>query len=327
MWSGTNDCQIRTMAQLLLISLFLSLCAAPCSALQISFMPKAVVTGNTVTLGDIVQFDRKSEITEALASQKVAQSPPPGGSIVLRSLTIKQNLLSELSLSENLEWNGSPSVMLSRTGIKIGSNKIQTIIADFIAANKSNLPDADTRFILSSLPIPFTLPAGDLSYEVIPSNPNILGSSKFSIIFRVDNRVAKNMSVKGRLEALAPIVVATARMPKGTVLTSANLTLAVKDISGINSPGLDLNQFIGKKLKRNIRPGSPLSTTMTESCPIIQRGERVKIVINHGSMHLSTIGIARSNGKQDQMIRVQNINSNKIVYCRVSAPGLVEVVL
>ena len=51
------------------------------------------------------------------------------------------------------------------------------------------------------------------------------------------------------------------------------------------------------------------------------------MVINHGSMHLSTVGIARNNGRQDQMIRVQNINSNKIVYCRVAAPGLVEVVL
>lgn len=315
------------MAQLLFLILFTLLLVNPCSALQITFKQEAVVDRAVVTLGDIVQFDEKSEMTQALGSRKVAQSPPPGESVVLRSLSIKKNLVSSLSLSDMIEWNGSPSVTLKRTGILIGSTKIQAIIAEYLSQNKADLPDAEIRFIPATLPLPFNLPTGEFSYEVIPSNPRILGSSKFSIIFRVDNRVAKNMSVKGRIEALAPVVVATSKLQKGTVLTSGNLSLAVKDLSEIAEPGLDINNFLGKKIKRSLRPGAPVHTSMVEICPIIQRGERVKMVINHGSMHLSTVGIARNNGRQDQMIRVQNISSNKIVYCRVAAPGLVEVVL
>jgi flagella basal body P-ring formation protein FlgA len=322
-----EDIHCHKIAYLLFIFLFLLTLATPSSALQITFRQKARVTGNSVTLGDIARFDDKSEMAKALASQKVAMSPPPGGSIVLRSLTIKKNLCTENSLPATLDWNGSPSVILSRTGIKINSAKIQAIIAEFLSDNKADLMNAEIRFIPASLPIPFTLPAGDLSYEVIPSNPNIFGSSKFSIIFRVDDRVAKNMSVKGKIEALSPVVVTTGKLQKGTVLTSDSLTLVVKDISELKAPGMNLEQFIGKRLKRTIRAGAAVSTAMVESCPVIKRGERVKIVINHGSMHLSTAGIARNDGTQDQMIRVQNINSNKIVYCRVSAPGLVEVVL
>jgi len=315
------------MVKLLFLIVFTISLVDPCSALQITFKKEALVDRAVVTLGDIAQFDEKSEMAQALGSQKVAQSPPPGELAVLRSLSIKQNLVSSLSLSETIEWNGSPSVTLNRTGILIGSTRIQTIIAEYLAQNKADLPDAEIRFIPATLPLPFNLPTGKLSYEVIPSNPQILGSSKFSIIFRVDDRVAKNMSVKGRVEALAPVVVATSKLQKGTVLTPGNLALAVKDLSEIAAAGLDINQFIGKRLKRSLRPGAPVYTTMVEACPIIQRGERVKIVINHGSMHLSTMGIARNNGRQDQMIRVQNISSNKIVYCRVAAPGLVEVVL
>ncbi len=315
------------MAKILLLILFTILSVNPCFALQITFKQEARVDRTVVTLGDIAQFDEKSEMSQALASQKVTQAPPPGESVVLRSLSIKQNLVSSLSLSEMIDWNGSPSVTLSRTGILIGPTRIQTIIAEYLHRNKADLPDAEVRFIPATLPLPFSVPTGKLSYEVVPSNPRILGSSKFSIIFRVDNRVAKNISVKGRVEALAPVVVATSKLQKGTVLTSNNLALAVKDLSEIAAPGLDINKFIGKKLKRSLRPGAPVHTSMVEACPIIERGERVKIVINHGSMHLSTMGIARNNGRQDQMIRVQNINSNKIVYCRVAAPGLVEVVL
>ncbi len=314
------------MKILFIIGLFIVL-ADPCSALQITFKQKGQVDGIVVTLGDIAQFDEKSEMAQALASQKVAQSPPPGESVTLRSLSIKQNLVSSLSLSETIDWSGSPSVTLKRNGILIGSTKIQTIITEYLKRNKANLPNAEIRFIPGTLPLPFTVPTGELSYEVIPSNPNILGSSKFSIIFRVNNHVAKNMSVKGKVEALAPVVVVTSKLQKGTVLTPGNLALVVKDLSKMAAPGLDLNDFIGKKLKRSLRAGSPVQNSMVEARPIIKRGERVKIVINYGSMHLSTIGIARNNGRQDQMIRVQNINSNKIVYCRVAAPGLVEVVL
>lgn len=314
------------LKSLLIIVLFLG-SVAPSTALQITFKQNGQVEGPRVTLGDIVRFDEETEMTQALASQKVAQSPPPGESIRLNSLSIKKQLISTLSLPGSILWNGSRTVHLTRTGIHIGSTRIQQIIAEYLRLNRENLPDAEIRFISAALPLPFILPAGTLTYEVIPSNPRILGSSRFSIIFRVDNRVAKNMSVRGKIEALAPVVVAGKRLKRGTVLSPSDLTLAVKDLNEVTSPGLNINNFSGKKLRRNIKAGTPITSTMVVSLPVIKRGERVKIVISSGAMHLSAIGIARANGGQNQMIRVQNINSNKIIYCRVAAPGLVEVIL
>ena len=311
---------------LLIIALFLG-CATPCSALQITFKQNAEVDGVTVTLGDIAQFDDNSEMARALASQKVTQAPPPGNSISLNSLAIKQYLENTLSLTSEIQWNGAPTVSLTRTGIHIGSTRIQKIIAHYLQQNSANLPNADIRFIPSALPLPFVLPAGELTYEVIPSSPRILGSSRFSIIFRVDNQVAKNMSVRGKIEALAPVVVAVNRLKRGTVLSPSDLTLAIKDLNEVNNPGLDVSSFSGKKLTRNIKAGAVITLPMVATLPIIKRGERVKIVIRSGPLHLSASGIARTDGTHDQMIRVQNINSNKIIHCRVAAPGLVEVLL
>ena len=99
------------------------------------------------------------------------------------------------------------------------------------------------------------------------------------------------------------------------------------DISSVDNPGQDLENFLGKKLQRSLRAGTPILLSMVESLPVVQRGERVKIVINSGPLHLTATGLAHSDGALDQVIRVQNINSNKIIYCRVAAPGLVEVIL
>jgi len=315
------------MFKLLLITIFFLGSVLPCTALQVTFMQDARTDSSFVTLGDITQFDEDTEMAQALASQKVAQSPPPGETISINSLAIKKQLITTLSLPDSILWNGARSVHLKRTGIHIGSTKIEKIIAEYLHRNRENLPDADIRFIPAALPIPFILPVGSLTYEVIPSNPRILGSSRFSIIFRVDNHVAKNMSVRGRVEALAPVVVATGRLKKGTILSPGNLTLAVKDLNEFSNPGLDINNFSGKKLKRNVKAGTPVTRAMVTSLPVVKRGERVKIVISSGPMHLSASGIARTDGGHNQMIRVQNINSKKIIHCRVTAPGLVEVIL
>jgi flagella basal body P-ring formation protein FlgA len=296
-------------------------------ALEITFTPNGTVDDSVIRLGDIVSFDEETEMTRALATLTVEQAPSPGEKSTLNSLSIKNYLVSSQSLSRDILWKGSSTVTVFRQGVSVGPEKILTIIANYMKRNKNNLPEAEIRFVPNSLPLPFTLPTGDLTHEVIPSNPNILGSSRFSIIFRIDDKVVKNMSVLGKIEALAHVVVAAGPLKKGNILGPQHLSTAILDISSIDNPGLDMEDFIGKKLQRSLRAGSPVLLSMVEALPVVQRGERVKIVINSGALHLTATGLAHSDGAMNQMIRVQNINSNKIIYCRVAAPGLVEVIL
>ena len=296
-------------------------------ALEITFKPNSSVDDTIIRLGDIVSFDQQTEMAKALATLPVGQAPSPGEMSSLRSMSIKEYVVTSQSLSPDIQWTGSPTVEVLRSGITIGPERIQKIIADYIKKNSNNLPEAEIRFVPESLPLPFTLPNGDLSYNITPSNPGILGSSRFSIIFRVDNTVVKNMSVRGAIEAMAQIVICTCPLKRGETLRPQHLKTALMDISSIDNPGFEPGDFINKKLKRSLRAGSPVLLSMVEALPIVRRGERVKIVINSGPMHLTATGLANSDGALDEMIRVRNISSDKIVYCRVAAPGLVEVML
>jgi flagella basal body P-ring formation protein FlgA len=315
------------MIQLLFTFLLVFGLALPADALEITFTGDASVDGTIVKLGDVAHFDEDTDMSRALATKTVGQAPPPGEKISFRSLNIKHYLVSNQAIPQDTRWTGSPTVTVHRRGVKIGADEIQSFIAEFLRANKQNLPDAKINFMPDSLPLPFILPRGALSHDVIPSNPAILCSSRFSIIFRVDNKVVKNMSVKGKVEALAEVVVAAKPLKKGHVVDAQMLSTAILDISKMTAPGQGPEDIIGKKLKRSLRAGSPVLASMVESLPVVRRGERVKIVISSGHLYLTATGLAHSDGQLDQMIRVQNINSNKIIYCRVTAPGLVEVML
>lgn len=311
----------------LLLILTLLAPSLPAYAFDVTFKKFVDVDDALVTLGDVATTDTASETAKALLTIPVANAPAPGEKAYLRSVNIKKYLSSSQSLPENIEWKGSSSVAVSRNGISIDSKRMLEFIADYLQSQKGSLPPAEIRFIPQSHPLPFTLPTGELSCEVIPSNPGILSSSRFSLIFRVDGKVEENMSIRGKIEAHATIIATAVPVRKDTILAPRHLKETEMDISELKEPSFLVEEFLGKKLKRSLRAGSPLNVSMVESLPVVHKGERVKIVIQSGALLLTATGLAHSDGKINEPIRVQNLRSNKVLFGRVAAPGIVEVIL
>jgi len=301
--------------------------SGPSMALEIVFQKNCSVDESVIRLGDIAQFSENSELVQALSSLAVGQAGDPGERTLVQARPLRDKLISQHNLSTQITWSGSSVINVLRNGITIGPDRIQTLISHYLANNSSKLPEATVRFTHHSLPLPFMVPKGVLTEEIIPSNPAILGSSRFSIIFRVDGRVVKNMSVRGEIVAMAEVVVAARPLKRGQTLTPDSLKKGIIDISKTPDVGMTITDFVGLRLKKSLRTGTPLRHSLVDVLPVVRRGERVKIIIQTGQMFLTATGLAHSDGKMDQIIRVQNVRSNKVLFCRVAAPGLVEVML
>ncbi len=294
---------------------------------DISLLGENEVTESIIRLGDIAAFNLDSKVEKALASVPVSQAPSPGEKLTLKSINIKRNLLKTKKVPQHLTWEGPGTVVVYRKGIEISGGRVQEIINEYLANNSEILPEAKITFTPQSLPLPFVLPLGKLVYEVVPSHPGIVGSSRFSIIFKVDDSVVKNMSVRGKLKILGKVAVATNSLKRGSLIRPQDVTLAVVDLGRSTDVTSNPADIIGKKLKKTVQAGSPISQKIVETLPVIYRGQKVKIVLSTGSLLLTATGLAHSDGRLEEMIRVQNLSSNKILYCRVAAPGLVEVML
>ena len=318
---------MRRAGKLILILLAFLLSASNSAAVDITFRPEAAIDDAEIRLGDIADFSDNSVVAVALSSLVLGPAPEPGEALLLNSERVRQYLVSSQPIPPQTVLQGASAVAVKRNGQPISPQFVLDLISDYLKDNKDNLPDADIRFVPDSLPLPFFIPVGEITTEIIPSNPNILGSSRFSIIFRIGPTVAKNMSIRGNIEAIGQIVVSAKRLKRGQILEQEDLTIAATDISDLQQPGFSIDEFVGQKLTRTLRAGTPVVSTMVETLPVVHRGERVKILVKSGALQVTATGLAHSDGKLDQMIRVQNISSNKILFCRVAAPGLVEVVL
>lgn len=314
------------MKHFLLTVIFLTLIPLQnCYAITISFVSESSVIESEVTLADIAQFSKDNEFTRALGSQIIWKAAEPGKNITISPTEVRSLLSSTFELPPDLEWEGPDTIVVNRLSILIGPNKIEDVIDEFLSENSHNLPQADITFKAKTLPLPFHVPKGDLSWEVIPSSPNILESSAMTIIFKVDGRVRKNISLRGKIQALTDVVIARIPLRRGTKITYDQITLATRDISKMSSPCFEPDQIVGKVAATNIRLNDIIELTDIKIPPVIRKGELVKITLRSTAFNLTATGIAKMDGKINDIIRVRNTSSNKMVHCRVSGPGIVEV--
>jgi flagella basal body P-ring formation protein FlgA len=58
---------------------------------------------------------------------------------------------------------------------------------------------------------------------------------------------------------------------------------------------------------------------------IINRGQKVKIMLNYGGLQLTATGRAMADAHAGQELRVVNLSSNKAIFAVATLPGVVEV--
>lgn len=303
-----------------------SICwSAPAGALEIRFLATVVVDSSELVLGDLVEFEGQHECFNTLQIQRVGKAPAPGKSASLAARTIIQNIYRQIHDLPEINWTGQATIVVQRSGRKITATEIDRIIGDYLTNKADQFSPAQLRHTIESLPAPFFLPTGPFVCDVIPANPQIIGSKRVVLIFKVNGRVIKNLSIRCRIDAYATVVAARDRIKYGTVLEPSQLLLTTLKVSKLAGYATAIDQVVGTITKRTIRKGMAIERVMIESAPVVRRGELVKIIINYQGLLLTATGVAKASGRKNEVIRVRNSSSNKIIPCRVHAPGLVKV--
>ncbi len=303
---------------------FVLLLASQAFGLTVSLHRQALVSSPAVLLGDISAISPVGSHADILAGYRVAISPEPGKSRMLQANAIIRSL-GRNAASTKIKWQGAKTITVTRKAQIITKKQMKGIIAQYIARHLKKLPDADIRLTSIRTPENLVLPTGKLTYTVRPSKPAIIGSTSFNILFMVNGKTVKNCTVHGKLEIIAPVATAAVNLRRGMILTAEQIEMVRRDISRLNAPYFSIAQATGLQVKRTIRAGRPFDTMNVAPPPVIRKGEPVIIVAQRGALNISTKGIAVMDGRPGEFIRVQNISSNKLIYCKVAAPGIVSV--
>ncbi|MGH8404778.1 MAG: flagellar basal body P-ring formation chaperone FlgA [Pseudomonas sp.] len=134
--------------------------------------------------------------------------------------------------------------------------------------------------------------------------------------------------VPAQVKLFREVVVVTRPLKRTGIIGYDDVAMRERDISMITQSYLtSLDQALGQKLTRPMVADQVITLVHLEQAEVVRKGDQVVISASSGGLNVKMPGEALSNGGMSEQIRVKNLNSNRVIKARVTAPGQVEVAL
>ena len=129
-----------------------------------------------------------------------------------------------------------------------------------------------------------------------------------------------------RMEVAFDVLVSSRALPVDTVIGSDDVRVIKRWLTREPLRTIaTLEEALGKRVASSIRPNHEITRTMLREVPLVKKGRVVKMVLNNGTINITTLGQIQEDGGMGSSVRVKNISSQRIVYARVVGESLVQV--
>lgn len=328
--SRTTSRRGRAGAAMLLAAFAVALAALPAAALGLEFSGSAVVPGEAVRLGEVAQISASAgEQDRAAALQAVVlgQAPRPGQTRVFTRAQIALRLKAAGFAPAQLTLSGSEQVTVRRPGRPLGKEEAESLYGQEIARTLG-VPAEKVKVTLVNWTDP-VLPEGQVRLAVRAEADAIArAAATGTLTGQVDVFVDGQPQVALRPRALVTVsvtaVVAREGLAKGSLVLPGQIEEVEFDLSRLPEGALrSAGQAVGQQVLRPVAPGAPLKRADLTAPLLVRRGDKVTLVAEAGPVSLSVPGVAQGDGAAGQVVRVQNLQSGRIVEATVRGEGLV----
>jgi flagella basal body P-ring formation protein FlgA len=124
----------------------------------------------------------------------------------------------------------------------------------------------------------------------------------------------------------AKVFVASRALPRGHVLAAEDIVAQKRDVSRLRSAYVtDASFLVGQRLKSSVLTGAIVTASMLAVDNYIRRGQTVTLVATNNGIRISMAGKALADGALNQRIRVENLNSGRVIEGVVRSREHVEI--
>ncbi len=130
------------------------------------------------------------------------------------------------------------------------------------------------------------------------------------------------------VSVLKRVWVASRPLPRGHVLEAGDLVADQRDVSGMTGGYIDdRRSLVGQRLKTSILAGRALAPGLIKADNVVRRGQTVTLAVTTAGLNIKMSGKALADGAINQRIRVENLNSGRIIEGIVRSRETVEVLV
>lgn len=297
--------------------------------------PAVSVSGLPVTLAQVLDFSQADPLLEArLGPEPVLADSPAAAAFELTHRQVVQRLDALGANLARVLVNGAYRCRVtvaapaargaaqvvddSDTAPLLRTNRIHdgaATLADAIrsyAAQKlgASADDVEVGFERGRSEF-LELSAPPFEFKVRGSHGASLGMREFRVSIYRDGRLHRNMSIFGRVQMLARVVVASRPLNTGSTIRRDSVEYAKRMFAGESKLGVqNLDEVLGQRIKRFVPAGQMLRADAVAAVELVQRSRPVTVV-GGGHVGLRLTGTALDSGGYGETVRVRLGDSRK----------------
>jgi flagella basal body P-ring formation protein FlgA len=171
------------------------------------------------------------------------------------------------------------------------------------------------------------VPGSGVTFDVRGKrNEKFIGPSDVTVNFYEGDVWLGQQTVRVRTEVLLDVALSTRALEKDSEIRKDDVKFESRWLTEIPVNAVtDLRDVLGKRITLNLRPNSEITKTMLKMFPLVRRGKMVRIILESGPLTVLTSGQSQEDGARDDLVRVKNLSSSKIIYARVVDDNTVKV--
>ncbi|RLB84316.1 MAG: flagella basal body P-ring formation protein FlgA [Deltaproteobacteria bacterium] len=284
-----------------------------------------LVLGPKIFLGEVAQIQASPFLKEVLQKIELGNSPKPGKIKQLNKKRLVSLIRSQPGVPEGVLIDTPKKIYVKRASQQIEQQVFQAQVDLFLSGVFKG-----KKYDLTQLKVDATgvYPQGDVELAVgSKSSVDKRGNLTIFMDILIDGNREDRIRISGKVAVYETILCAVRDLSKGERLLETDVYSVRKNIFDLRTDVVGTYQEIDKKiLKTNLKKDDYIKSSCLQEIPLIHKGELISLVARRKTLLIVTSAISKEDGYADQMIRVENIGSGKIVRGLVKERSTVEVI-
>ncbi|MFA6279356.1 MAG: flagellar basal body P-ring formation chaperone FlgA [Bdellovibrionales bacterium] len=302
-------------------------------ALILAALPMPCLGQDAVMLRPVrsVEHDaiRLSDVFEGVPEGQdadIAVSPAPG-----KSVTYNARIVTGVAKRHNLAWQAqsqADQIVLTRAATHITPDMIQKVVLAKIQ-EEVRLPSDSPEVVFDNKHMDILLPSEQAPDFSLVNFSYDQTSHRFHAALSLPTMPqAPSQTISGHLVIKKSVPVLAHRLTAGTMIGAHDLDWITVPEEQINNDVLaQADAIVGQELRRDQAEGDFIRTRDVTPPRLVTRGSLVTLKIETPLMLITTQGRALQDGARNDVVRVRNNQSNRIVEGLVEADGVIRVML
>lgn len=192
-------------------------------------------------------------------------------------------------------------------------NHLESIVHDFVIQHVESKVDERVNVQIHSLDANTQLSRCTSTIDASFAKGNSPGQSN-AVVLQCHSEGGWSVYVPVSIQVLSKVVAANRLISPGEIITEHDLSYEEYDKNKLYDGFFkEMSDVVGLSVVRSVSTGTALTKRMVRQVAIIKRNQAVTLVLKTGAVEVDMIGIAKSDGYLNEVVKVMNPSSKKVI--------------